>query len=99
LSLEDVTAIIDRRCEARGWTRHSALTERLKEMLAELARDDGAIDEREFDRLIRHAVDRGMPRREAEEHCLTLMLNHRWSPKERFWRRWFTRRCRKHGLE
>jgi hypothetical protein len=99
LELDDVVAIIDRRCEANGWMRHSQLTEQLKQMLAQLAQDDGSISHREFDRLIRHAVDCRMPRRRAEEHCLTLMLDHGWRAKEPFWDRWFTRRCQKYGLE
>jgi hypothetical protein len=68
-------------------------------MLEELAREDGLIDRREFDRLVRSAIREKMPRRQAEEHCLTLMLDHRWRAKEPFWNRWFTRRCRKYGLE
>jgi hypothetical protein len=99
LSLEDVTSIIDERCRILGWTRHSALTEQLKQMLQALVQKDGEIDHREFERLIRHAVGRKMPRRQAEEHCLTLMLDHGWPAKEPFWNRWFTRRCRRLGLE
>jgi serine/threonine protein kinase len=99
LSLEDVQTILDQRCRTKGWIRHSTLTEQLKQMLEELARGDGLICQREFDRLIRHAVSQKMPRRAAEEHCLTLMLNHHWPAKEAFWNRWFTRRCRKYALE
>lgn len=99
LELTDVQSILDRRCEAHGWIRHSKLTEQLKQMLEQLAQNDGYINQREFDRLIRHAVDCRMPRRQAEEHCLTLMLDHQWQAKESFWNRWFTRRCQKHGLE
>jgi serine/threonine protein kinase len=99
LSLEDVQSILDARCRTLGWTRHSALTEELKQMLQQLTRHDGVIDQQEFERLIRHAIERKMPRRRAEEHCLTLMLDNRWPAKEPFWNRWFTRRCRKYGLE
>jgi serine/threonine protein kinase len=98
LAREDISAILDRRCEAHGWIRYSALTARLEKMLAELAAD-GRIDQREFNQLIRHAVDSKMPRRRAEEHCLTLMLDRQWPAREPFWNRWFTRRCRKYGLE
>jgi serine/threonine protein kinase len=98
LAREDIDAILDRRCEAHGWIRHSALTRQLQTMLEESA-GDGRIDQSEFDRLIRYAIGRKMPRRRAEEHCLTLMLDHQWLAKEPFWNRWFTRRCRKYGLE
>jgi serine/threonine protein kinase len=99
LPLEDVQSILDQRCRTKGWTRHSLLTEELKKMLEELARGDELIDHREFEKLIRHAIKQRMPRRHAEEHCLTLMLDHHWRAKEPFWNRWFTRRCRKYGLE
>jgi serine/threonine protein kinase len=98
LSREDISAVLDRRCEAHGWIRHSAVTAQLEKMLAELAAN-GRIDQREFNQLIRHAVDCKMPRRRAEEHCLTLMLDRQWPAKERFWNRWFARRCKKFGLE
>lgn len=99
LSIEDVASILDRRCKTRGWMRHSQVMQQLKEMLEESARNTGAITHRQFNRLIRHAVSCKMPRRRAEEHCLTLMLDHQWRAKEWFWDRWFTRRCQKYGLE
>jgi hypothetical protein len=99
LSIDDVRALLDQRCEAHGWTRHSHVTEQLKEMLEDLTGPDGVVDRREFDQVIRHAIQCKMPRRRAEEHCLTLILDHGWSAKEPFWNRWFTRRCQKYGLE
>ncbi len=99
LSIDDVASILDQRCQAQGWKRHSQVTEQLKVMLEESARGEGAISHRQFNHLIRHAVSCKMPRRRAEEHCLTLMLDHQWQAKERFWDRWFTRRCQKYGLE
>ncbi len=99
IAVEDIRSVLDARCQAKGWTRHSCVTEELKKMLEELADTGGGIGHREFDRLIRHAITHKMPRRRAEEHCLTLMLDHQWSAKESFLNRWFTRRCQKYGLE
>jgi tRNA A-37 threonylcarbamoyl transferase component Bud32 len=98
LTREEISATLDRRCEAHGWIRHSAVAAQLEKTLAELAAD-GRIDQHEFNQLIGHAVDCKMPRRSAEEHCLTLMLDRQWPANEPFWNRWFTRRCRKYGLE
>ena len=40
-----------------------------------------------------------MPRRQAEEHCLTLMLDYKWRAREGFFTPWFQRKLKQYGLE
>ena len=67
-------------------------------MLSEATKDDGVIDQREFDHIVGFAVKRFMPRKDAVEHCVILILDNNWRVKESFWNPWFTKLCRQLGL-
>lgn len=99
LSLEAIERLLARRAHYHGWTRQSKLNHELTERLQQATHGDGAIDRAEFDQIIDYAVGRKMPRRAAEEHCLTLMLDNRWQPKERLFDKWFRRKLKAYGLD
>jgi hypothetical protein len=99
LSLAEIEMLLDACCAVGGWTRHSRLAEELSRRLLAAIDDDGAIARDEFDAVIDHAVERHMPRKSAEEHCLTLMLDRKWHPREGLLDRWFQRKLKQSGLE
>lgn len=96
-SLEQIEACLAEICRKRDWTRQSELTKVLTQRLVEAA-SGGAIDRREFEEIVTFAVGRKMPRRAAQEHCLTLILDSRWPVKEGLFDKWFSRLCRQYGL-
>lgn len=99
LALSDVERLLDECCAGGRWTRQSKLTEELTEKLHAAAQTGGAIDQAEYEAIIGHAVSRRMPRKLAEEHCLTLILDNGWRPQQGLFNRWFDRKRRRYGLE
>jgi serine/threonine protein kinase len=99
LALADVERLLQECCESGGWTRHSRLTRELTEKLQAAAFVGGSIDQREYEEIIGYATARRMPRKLAEEHCLTLILDNRWTPQQGLFHRWFDRKRRQYGLE
>ena len=98
LTLTEIESVLNRRCSDGGWTRQSRLTEKLTAMLREAAKDEGVIDHQAYDHIVNFAVKRRMPRRDADEHCVTLILDNAWPVKESFFDKWFTKKRRQHGL-
>lgn len=98
LSLSEIESILNRRCGEGGWTRQSRLTEKLTAMLEEATKDDGVIDKQEYEHILNFAVKRLMPRRDADEHCITLILNNAWKAKEGMLDKWFTKKRKQYGL-
>lgn len=98
LSLTEIEAALNRRCSDGGWARQSRLSEKLFAMLHEAAKDDGMVDHQSYDHIVNFAVKRRMPRRDADEHCVTLILDNAWRVKESFFDKWFTTKRRKYGL-
>jgi hypothetical protein len=98
LSLTEIEAALNRRCSDGGWVRQSRLSEKLFAMLHEAAKDDGMIDHQAYDHIVNFAVKRRMPRRDADEHCVTLVLDNAWRVKESFFDKWFSKKRRKYGL-
>jgi hypothetical protein len=98
LSLSETESILNRRCGEGGWTRQSRLTEKLTAMLNEATKDDGVIDKQEYEHILNFAVKRLMPRRDADEHCVTLILNNAWRAKEGILDKWFTKKRKQYGL-
>ncbi len=89
---------LNQRCAEGGWTRQYRLTEKLTAMLHEATKDDGVIDQQEFDHCVNFAIKRFMPRKDALEHCVTLILDNAWRAKETMFNKWFTKLCKQFGL-
>jgi hypothetical protein len=100
LTLTEIEALLNRKCSEGGWTRCTRLTEKLTAMLNEATKDDGVIDQQEFGDVVNFAVKRKMPRKEAVEHCVTLILDNRWKAKEGLLSggSWFKKLCSQLGL-
>lgn len=100
LTLTEIEALLNRKCSEGGWTRCTRLTEKLTAMLNEATKDDGVIDQQEFGDVVNFAVKRKMPRKEAVEHCVTLILDNRWKAKEGLLSggSWFKKLCSQFGL-
>ena len=99
LSLDEIEKLLDDRAHQHGWTRQSKLTAELTQRLEQATDNDGAIDRHEYDQIIDYAVGRKMRRKDAEEHCLTLILDNRWRPQEKLFDKWFRRKVKQYGLE
>lgn len=98
LSFNQVESLLNLKCSEGGWTRQNRLTEKLTAMLNEATKDDGVIDKQEFDHVVNFAVQRKMPRRDSIEHCVTLVLDNAWKPKEGLLDKWFTKLRKQFGL-
>jgi hypothetical protein len=98
LTLTEIESVLNRRCSDGGWTRQSRLTEKLTAMLREAAKDEGLIDHQAYNHIVNFAVKRRMPRRDADEHCVTLILDNAWRVKENFFDKWFSKKRRQYGL-
>lgn len=98
LSATQTESVLNRRCADGGWTRQYRLSEKLTAMLHEATKDDGVIDQQEFDHIVNFAVKRFMPRKDAAEHCVTLILDNNWEAKESMFNKWFTKLCKQFGL-
>jgi hypothetical protein len=98
LSLTETESILNRMCSEGGWTRQSRLTDKLTAMLHEATKDDGVIDKQEYDHVVNFAIKRLMPRRDADEHCITLILDNAWKAKEGMFDKWFTKKRKQYGL-
>lgn len=99
LSLKQIEAALDLQCKSNEWTRQKTLTEKLSKMMYQATADDGLIDQKEFEQIVGFAVTRSMPRKEANEHCLTLMLDDNWKAKESIFNKWYSHKMRQHGLK
>ncbi len=71
---ETVSAYITTEAEGRGWTVLSELNSQMIEMLEESSEPNGLTREA-FNEVVAFARKKHMPRKEAIEHCLTLMLD------------------------
>ncbi|MDA7928930.1 hypothetical protein N9B54_03120 [Mariniblastus sp.] len=100
LALKEVESILNRRCAEGGWTRQTRLTEKLAAMLHEATQDDGLIDQKEYEHVVNFAVQRLMPRRDADEHCITLILDKGWARliKQGIMNKWFDKKRKQYGL-
>lgn len=98
LPLVEIESLLNQKCIEGGWTRQTRLTERLTALLHEATQDDGVIDEQEYERVLNFAVRRRMPRKDADEHCVTLVLNNGWKVKESLRNKWFTKKRKQFGL-
>jgi hypothetical protein len=83
----ETESILNRLCGEGGWTRQTRLTDKLTAMLHEATEDDGVIDEQEYEHILNFAIKRAMPRRDADEHCITLILDNAWKAKKAWWRK------------
>lgn len=98
LSFSEVESLLNLKCSEGGWTRQNRLTEKLTAMLREATKDDGAIDKQEFEHVLNFAIKRRMPRRDAIEHCVTLILDNAWKAKEGMFDKWFSKLRKQCGL-
>ena len=98
LGFNQVESLLNLKCSEGGWTRQNRLTEKLTAMLFEATKDDGVIDKQEFDHVVNFAARRKMPRRDAVEHCVTLVLDNGWKAKESMMDKWFKKLRKQYGL-
>ncbi len=94
LSRDQTESVINRYCSKRGCTRQTRLTERLEAMLRDAVTRQGAIIQRTYDATVEFAARRLMPRPDAEEHCLELIVNNAWKTKGR----WFPKKRKEFRL-
>jgi hypothetical protein len=81
-SLNETEALLNKQCTEGGWTRETRLRETLAAQLVEATKDDGVVDKAELDAAVNFAVRRNMPRRDALELCVTIMLDKNLRPKK-----------------
>ena len=98
LGLKEIEALLGRRCTEGGWSRQVRLSEKLTSLLEEATKDDGVIDEREYEDVLAFAATRRMPRKDADEHCVTIILNNGWKVKEGVLNKWFAKKRKHFGL-
>ena len=98
LSATETESILNRMCSEGGWTRQIRLEDKLKAMLNEATKDDGVIDQQEYDHVVNFAIKRLMPRRDADELCITLILDNAWKAKESMFNKWFSKKRKTYGL-
>lgn len=100
LSTTEVESILHRLCTEGKWTRQTRLTEKLTAALNEALQDDGLIDKKEYEQVVNFAVKRLMPRRDADEHCVTLILDKGWKRfvKQGMFNKWFDKKLEQFGL-
>lgn len=98
LTLTVIEALLHKKCSEGGWTRQTRLTDKLTAMLEEATKDDGVIDSQEYEHIVNFAVKRKMPRRDADEHCVTLILDNAWKAKEGLMNKWFTKKRKQYGF-
>jgi len=72
LAAEQVREYLHGQCEENNWTLYSVL---VSELEAEFTSDAEAITRRRFNEIVRSATRQKMPRKEAIEVCLTIMLD------------------------
>lgn len=97
-SLTETESVLNRLCSDGGWTRQVRLEDKLTAMLHEATKDDGVIDQQEYDHVVNFAIKRLMPRRDADELCITLILNNAWKAKESLLNKWFAKKRKMYGL-
>ena len=71
-------AMLNHRVRRNGWTRESDIVYSLRIMLEEATKDDGVIDKKEFDHILRFAVALRMPRKTAIRACCVLVREGGW---------------------
>ena len=94
LAQHQTESVLNRYCNERGCTRQTRLTEGLEVMLRNAATRKGIIDQKIYDSAVEFAVGRLMPRPDAEEHCLELIVNNAWKTKGR----WFSKKRKEFRL-
>lgn len=84
-SPNETEAVLHKLCTEGGWTREVRLRDSLKVQLVEATKDDGVVDQKELDQAVDFAIKRKMPRKDALELCVTIMLDNNLKPKKNFW--------------
>jgi len=98
LSLEEIEAALSRCCAAGGYSRQVKISEQLMAMLKVAAQTGGGIDEKEYGKALAFASEQRMPRRDAEEYCITTVLDNGWQVKEGVLNKWFAKKRKQFGL-
>jgi hypothetical protein len=85
-----VEAVLNQMCQSNSWTRELDIIDDVRDQLEEATKDDGVIDQREFEHCINYAVAMNMPRRRAMELSVEFIQANRLSIKKaRFRKDWF----------
>jgi len=81
-SPNETEALLHKLCTEGGWTREARLRDSLKAQLIEATKDDGVVDQKELDQAVDFAIKRKMPRKDALELCVTIILDNNLKPKK-----------------
>jgi hypothetical protein len=81
-STNDTEALLHKLCSDGGWTRETRLRDSLKAQLIEATKDDGIVDRGELNQAVDFAIKRKMPRKDALELCITLILDNNLKPQK-----------------
>ena len=76
-------AMLNHRCKKHKWTREKEITYYLRVMLEEATKDDGLIDDGEFDHIVGFATAVRMPRKDAIRICVQLVREGGWETKNK----------------
>lgn len=90
ISKASTEALLNQMCLSGSWTREGQIVTDLHDVLEEATKDDGAIDQKEFEHCVNYAVSMHMPRRRAMELCVRYVGQHRLAIKKGwFGKNWF----------
>lgn len=82
LDQDSIESVINQMCRDKGWTREKEIVLDLNDLLEGTTKDDGAIDNKEFDHCVNFAVNLNMPRRRAVELAVRFVERHQLKIKK-----------------
>ena len=98
LSLTEIETLLNRRCCAKKWTRETRLTEKLAAMMGDSVEKKKALHKDAYEEAVSFAERRGMPKDQAQEVCITVILDHRWPVNESMLDKWMSTQRRQYGI-
>ncbi len=85
-----VEAVLNQMCRDNGWTREKEIVADLYDHLDEATKDDGVVDQKEFEHSVNYAVAMNMPRKRAMELSVKFVQDNRLAIKKGFFgKNWF----------
>jgi hypothetical protein len=83
-------ALLNQMCIEEGWTREKDIIPDLEDVLEEATRDDGVIDQKEFEHCVNYAVSMNMPRKRAMQLSVKFILDRKLAIKKGWFKKdWF----------
>lgn len=85
-----IEAVLNQMCRDNGWTRELDIIPDLHDQLEEATKDDGVIDQKEFEHSVNYAVAMNMPRKRAMQLSIKFIQDNRLAIKRGFFgKNWF----------